>query len=63
MQDIYKVIIVLSGVLLGSWTLFGVLVVRWVNATDSNVKELYDKHNNTRDMVIEIKAKCEERHR
>jgi len=63
MQDLYKIIVVLVGLLFSSWTLFGYFINRWVNATDTSVKELYDRTNRICNEVIEIKATCKERHK
>ena len=45
MQDLYKIVIALVGVIVGSWGLFGWIVKRWITETDANIKELYTISN------------------
>lgn len=42
-ESLYKIIVVLVGVLVGSWILFGYLVARFVNGIDKKFDELFER--------------------
>lgn len=63
MQDLYKVVIALVALLIGSWSVFGYFVIKWVTGTDDNVRELYRRADKNTNDITKIAAKCEERHK
>jgi len=62
-QDLYKIIVGLVAFIVGSWTLFGWGVKRWIMATDDKIKELYGSRNNADIAIAEREVLCEERHK
>jgi len=42
-MDLSKIIVALSGVLVGSWVFFGFFVKRMVKGYDDQIKDLYSK--------------------
>ena len=57
--ELYKIIIVLAGLLFGSWGVFIWIVKRWVQAKDANIKELYESRNKHDISITEIRSTLE----
>lgn len=62
-ENLYKVIVALVAVILGSWGLFGWIVKRWIISKDSNEKDIFSRLGNVEKEAGELKAVCEERHK
>jgi len=54
--ELYKIIGTLAGLLFASWGGFMWIIMRWVNSTDKNIKDLYVSRNEQRNDITEIKA-------
>ena len=41
--ELYKIIVSLVAVVIGSWGMFGFFVIRWIKSSDDNFKELFSR--------------------
>jgi len=42
-ENLIKIIVTLSGILVGSWVVFGFFVVRLIRGYDDQIKDVYQK--------------------
>lgn len=61
--ELYKIIIALVVIIVGSWGLFGWVVKRWINSTDTDIKELEQATSKNNITIAEIETRCKERDR
>ena len=61
--DYPKIIISLVALVVGSWSIFGVIVNRWIRRTDEDIRELYRCKDEQGNRITAVETICKERHK